>query len=286
MKPLKNKTILITGGNKGIGYAIALKCAREGANIVIVAKEKMDENLTELTATHAKLLTLQVDLRDENAADAVVKQTIQEFGSIDVLINNAAAFCFADTLTISAEKFDLLFAVNIRAAFLLAKLCLPYLQKANNPHIINIAPPLDMQGKWFKEHLAFTMSKYSMSMCTLGMAAEFKRKGVAVNSLWPQTTIATSVIQEHFAKEVYAGSRYPSIMADAALILMQKKAKKCSGNFFIDEVLLRETGVSDFSHYAVDPNAPLIQDLFIPDAYSNEETVKPLIKDLFFQSEL
>lgn len=293
MSTLQGKTILITGASRGIGLAIAVRCAKAGANIIIAAKEEPNSEHSlqaaydEIIAAGAKVLTINLDVSDENAVVDAVKKAATHFAGIDILVNNVSAFCFTNTLNTVPEKFDMLFSVNVRATFLLSKLCIPYLKKSSNPHIINIAPPLDMQATWFKDHLAFTMSKYGMSMCALGMAEEFKRDGVAVNSLWPQTTIATTTIKDHFVSEVYAGSRFPTIMADAAFELMQRKAKKCTGNFFIDETLLREAGITDFSHYAVNPGSPLVQDLFIPEKNKPVASSSiPLIRDLFFQENL
>lgn len=278
-----NKTIVITGGSRGIGEAISLKFAEYGANLVIFAKE--DENglnaiTNKIIDAGGKAFAIDVDLQDESAIHNEITKVVDYFGDIDVLINNASAFCFTDAVNTSPEKFDLLMATNIRATYFMSRHCLEYLKKSSNPHVINIAPPLDMDAKWFKKHLAFTISKCGMSMCTLGMAEEFRHLGVAVNSLWPQTTIATSTIKTHFRPEIYAGSRWPSIMADAALILARRNAQECTGNFFVDEFLLRESGVTDFSHYAVDPNAPLILDLFITEKVDNK-SVLPFSYDMF-----
>ncbi len=288
MSTFTGKTILITGGSRGIGQAIGLRFAAAGANIVILAKEELKNpaaniyvTADQINAAGGKALPLIVDVTDDNAMELAIDEAITQFGNLDVLINNVSAFCFTDTINIQPEKFDSLISVNIRATFLTSRLCQPHLKKSTNPHIINISPPLDMDPRWFKNHLAFTMSKYGMSMCTLGMAEEFKRDGIAVNSLWPQTTIATTTIQDHFVAEVYAGSRWPTIMADAAFELAQKKAKKCTGHFFIDEELLREAGVVDFTQYAVDSRAPLIQDLFVPDEKFNETRL--LTEELFLQ---
>lgn len=290
MSTFAGKTILITGGSRGIGHAIGLRFAKAGANIVIIAKEEqvpasIYSAAEEMIAAGGKALALDVDVRDADAIKLAVEQAVAQFGGIDILINNVSAFCFTDTINTTLEKFDLLLSVNMRATFLMSQACFPYLKYATNPHIINISPPLDMNTKWFKDHLAFTMSKYGMSMCTLGMSAEFKQTGIAVNSLWPQTTIATTTIKDHFVSEVYAGSRWPTIMADAAYELAQKNASECTGQFFIDEVLLREAGVTDFSKYAVDPNLPLVQDLFISEENVKNNNNTILVKDLFLKED-
>ena len=292
MPSLAGKTILITGGNRGIGYAIGLRCAKAEANIVIVAKEKLAQDSSasiykvteQMIAAGGKALPLDVDVSDKDAIKSAVSATVTQFGGVDILINNVSTFCFTDTLNTSPEQFDLLCSVNVRATFLMSQACIPLLKQAANPHIINISPPLDMDSRWFKNHLLFTMSKYGMSMCTLGMAAEFQSAGIAVNSLWPQTTIATTTIKDHMLPEVYAGSRWPTIMADAAYELLQRNARQCTGNFFTDEELLREAGINDFSHYAVDPNAPLVQDLFIPQGKTHNTSLgRPLVKELFVE---
>lgn len=273
MTTLSGKTILITGASRGIGHAIAERCAKAGANLAIFAKDgNLQQIQSDLEKQGAKVLMLEVDIRNDAAVDAAIKQTAAHFNGIDVLINNASAFCFHHTETTTPEEFDLVYSINPRGTFLLSKVCFPYLKNAANPHILNIAPPLDMDARWFKNHLAFSMSKISMSMCTLGMAEEFKKAGIGVNSLWPQTTIATTTIKDHFAPEVYQGSRWPAIMADAAYAILCREAKQCTGNFFIDEQVLREAGVTDFTPYAVDPNAPLVLDLFITTQSANLKT--------------
>jgi len=272
MTTLAGKTILITGASRGIGQAIGLRCAKEKANIIILAKHDLNANTTtniylaadQISDAGGSALALNVDVRDTEAVTSAVNEAVTQFGGIDVLINNVSAFCFADTLHTTPAQFDSLMAVNVRTTFLLSQICFPHLKNALNPHIINISPPLDMEPQWFTKHLPFTMSKYGMSMCTLGLAAEFAAAKIAVNSLWPLTTIATTTIKDHFSPEVYEGSRWPTIMADAVYEIVKKKASECTGKFLIDETVLREAGVTDFSNYAVDPNSPLIQDLFIP----------------------
>jgi citronellol/citronellal dehydrogenase len=267
MGELKGKTIIVTGGSSGIGQAIALRYAAAGANIVIATKDS-PANIKavgdQIVAAGGQALVLNVDVSDDQAMKQAVAQAVDQFGGIDVLVNNTSATHFSDTLHTTPEKFDLVVATSVRAAFFMSQACFPHLKKALNPHIINISPPLNMDPNWFKDHLAFSLSKYAMSMCTLGMAVEFESAGIAVNSLWPETTIATQTIKDHFSPQVYAGSRWPSIMADAAYELVLRPAKECTGHFYTDEALLREVGIVDFSQYAVDLKAPLMQALFVP----------------------
>lgn len=269
---LKNKVIMITGASRGIGREIAIHCAHEGANIVVLAKTAIPHptlegtiftTADEIEKAGGKALPLSVDVRDENAMAEAVDKTIETFGGIDVLVNNASAINLSSTLDLSMKRFDLIFSVNVRATFMSSKLCIPHLKKAANPHILNLSPPLNMQAKWFKDHVAYTISKYGMSMCTLGMAEEFKRDGIAVNSLWPKTLIATAAIAVNFPKSLYEASRKPSIMADAALEIITSDSRVVTGNFFIDEVLLTQCGVTDFSSYALQPGGPLYPDLYV-----------------------
>ncbi len=280
MSKLKNKTVLITGASRGIGQAIALRFARAECNIVVVTKdlpEAIHHVAEQIVSTGGQALALHVDVCNDNELRKAVSEAVNRFGGIDVLINNTSATYFNDSLHTSSEQFDLLISTSVRAAFLLAQACFPYLKAAQNPHIINISPPLNMDGQWFKDHLAFSIGKYAMSLCTLGMSVEFQPVGIAVNSLWPQTTIATQTIKDHFLPKVYSGSRWPSIMADAAYALSQRTFHDWTGQFFTDEALLRETGIVDFSHYAVDPDAPLVQPLFIP----LETGMVPISRELF-----
>jgi len=269
---LKNKVIFITGASRGIGREIALRCAKDGANIVIAAKSAEAHPVlpgtifsvaNEIEQAGGKALPLQVDVRDENTLTNAIAKTIETFGGIDILINNASAINMSSTIDIPMKRFDLIFSVNARATFMCSKLCVPHLKNATNPHILNLSPPLNMHAKWFKDHLAYTMSKYGMSMCTLGMAEEFKNLGIAVNSLWPKTLIATAAISENFPKELYQASRKPSIVADAAYAILTSNSREVTGNFFIDEVILRQRGVQDFQDYSLNSNVPLFPDLFL-----------------------
>ena len=269
---LENKVIFITGASRGIGREIALRCAKDGANIVIAAKSAEAHPVlpgtifsvaNEIEQAGGKALPLQVDVRDENTLTNAIAKTIETFGGIDILINNASAINMSSTIDIPMKRFDLIFSVNARATFMCSKLCVPHLKNATNPHILNLSPPLNMHAKWFKDHLAYTMSKYGMSMCTLGMAEEFKNLGIAVNSLWPKTLIATAAISENFPKELYQASRKPSIVADAAYAILTSNSREVTGNFFIDEVILRQRGVQDFQDYSLNSNVPLFPDLFL-----------------------
>lgn len=277
---LKEKTVLITGASQGIGLAIALRFAEGGYNIVIVTKdspENIDHAVEQITALGGVVLPLAIDVRDHNDLKEAVARAVDRFGGIDVLVNNTSATCFNDTLHTSYEQFDLVVSTSVRAAFLLAQECFPHLKESPNPHIINISPPLNLDSHWFKDHLAFSLAKYAMSMCTLGMSEEFSPTGIAVNSLWPQTTIATQSIKQHFLPEVYSGSRWPSIMGDAAFEISRQTVREWTGEFFTDEELLRKVGIEDFAHYAVDPNVLLMQPLFIPLAAG----MAPISRELF-----
>ncbi len=277
MSDLHGKTIFITGSSRGIGREIALRCARDGANLVITGKT---------VAAHAKLpgtilsvaeevvkaggqaLAIQLDVRDEQSIKAAVAQAAEKFGGIDVLVNNASAIGLTPTLDTQVKRLDLMWDVNMRGTFLMSQACIPHLKLAENPHILTLSPPLNMDAKWFAPHLAYTMSKYGMSLCTLGMAREFAPrdsvdKGIAVNCLWPRTTIATSAIEFNFPEAVMRASRKPAIMADAAHAILARDHRICTGNFFIDEDVLREAGMSDMDQYAMSPGTPLFGDLFL-----------------------
>lgn len=274
------RTVIITGAGQGIGQAIALRFAADGSNIVIVSKDspaQIRETIEGIESAGGKALALEMDVRNNDDLKKIVDDTVAYFGGIDILVNNTSAPCFNDALHTSVEQFDLIISTSMRAAFFLAQMCFPHLKKGKNPHIINIAPPIGLEIQWLRDHLPFSLGKYGMSLCTLGMAAEFKDAGIAVNSLWPQTNIATQRLKEYLSAKVYAGSRLPSIMADAAYELASRTFQEATGQFFIDETLLRETGISDFSHYAVDPTQPLVQTLFLP----LKEGMIPISAELF-----
>lgn len=272
MSDLHNKTIFITGATRGIGRAIALRCARDGAKVVITGKTvaahaklpgTIHSVVAEVEQAGGKGLAIQLDVRDEQALQAAVEQAAQHFGGIDVLVNNASAISLTGTLDTPAKRLDLMWDVNMRATFLASQACIPYLKKASNPHILTLSPPLNIDAKWFAPHVAYAISKFGMSLCTLGMAREFAAEGIAVNCLWPRTTIATSAIEFNFPEQILRASRKPEIVADAAHQIFMRNSRECSGNFFIDEEVLSHAGVTDFAQYAVTPNIPLYNDLFL-----------------------
>lgn len=270
---LKNKTVFITGGSRGIGKAIALRLAKEGANIVIGAKTiephpKLEGTIhtaaAEIEQMGVKALAVQLDIRNEEAIQNAVADAVAHFGGIDILINNASAIGLTPTEHTEAKRFDLMHGINVRGTFFMCKACIPHLKKGENPHILTLSPPLDMQPKWFGAHLAYTMSKYGMSMITMGLAEELKQYKIAANSLWPKTTIATAAVQNLLGGDyLIQRSRKPQIVADAAFAILSKSSADCTGNFFIDEQVLQREGTTDFSSYAVNPENELQKDLFI-----------------------
>jgi len=272
---LKGKTLFITGASRGIGLAIALRAARDGANVTVAAKTtephpKLPGTIysaaEEIEQVGGKALPALCDIRDEaQVADAVAK-TVEKFGGIDICVNNASAISLTGTLDTEMKRYDLMNQINARGTFLVSKLCIPHLKKAVNPHILNMAPPLDMKAKWFKGHVAYTMAKFGMSMCTLGMSAEFARDGIAVNSLWPLTAIDTAAVRNLLGGDGMAAiSRSPEILADAAYAIFNRPSREATGNFFIDEEVLREEGVTDFSPYSPGAKGSLAGDFFVPD---------------------
>jgi citronellol/citronellal dehydrogenase len=273
---LKGKTLFITGASRGIGLAIAKRAARDGANIAIAAKSdqpnpKLPGTIhtaaAEVEAAGGRALPMQVDIRDESQVAAAVKQCAEHFGGIDALINNASAILLAGTLETPMKRFDLMFGVNVRGTFVCSQACLPYLQQSaqagRNPHILNLSPPLNLQEKWFAPHVAYTMAKYGMSMCVLGMAGEFRTAGIGVNALWPRTIIATAALNVIPGVDPKRG-RKPEIMADAAHVILNRDARQCTGNFFIDDEVLTASGVTDLDPYAVAPgNKSFLPDFFV-----------------------
>jgi citronellol/citronellal dehydrogenase len=273
MTSFKGKTVFITGGSRGIGKAIGLRLAQEGANIVIAAKTTVPHPKLEGTIYTAaeevekaggNALPIKVDIRFEENIQSAISQTVEKFGGIDILINNASAISLTGTLQTEMKRYDLMHSINTRGTFLTSKCCLPHLLKAENPHILNLAPPLNMEEKWFKNHVAYTMAKFGMSMCVLGMAGEFREQGVAVNALWPKTTIATAAVGNLLGGDaLIQRSRKPSVMGDAAYHILKRDSKSCTGNFFIDESVLIEEGITDLSAYAVNPAMELAPDFFV-----------------------
>ncbi len=273
---LRGKTLLITGGTRGIGLAIALRAARDGANVVILGKTAephprlpgtVFSAAAEVEAAGGRALAVVGDVRSEELVQGAVAQTLERFGGLDVLVNNASAISLTGTLDTDLRRYDLMHQVNARGTFLCSKACVPLLKRSANPHILNLAPPLDLQPRWFAPHPAYTMAKFGMSLCTLGMAAEFREDGIAVNSLWPLTVIDTAAVRNLLGGEAMARvSRRPEIVADAARAILVRPSRECTGNFFIDEEVLRAEGVADFTPYAVDPQAQLVADFFLPDA--------------------
>ena len=271
MPSLAGKTLFISGASRGIGLAIALRAARDGANIVIAAKTdaphpKLPGTIhtaaAEIAAAGGHPLPLAVDIRFEDQVYGAVEQAVKHFGGIDILVNNASAISLTGTLQTPMKRFDLMLGVNLRGTFLCSQACLPHLATAANPHILTLSPPLDMRAKWFAPCVAYTMAKYGMSMCVLGMAEEFRSQGIAVNALWPRTIIATVALQVIPGAEPERG-RTPEIMADAAWQILNRDSRTTTGNFFIDEDVLTTAGVTDFSRYAFSPGQPLRRDLFL-----------------------
>jgi citronellol/citronellal dehydrogenase len=270
---LKRKTLFITGASRGIGKTIAVRAARDGANIAVVAKTKEPHPklpgtvytaVDEIISQGGNAVACVTDIRFEDQIQEAIDTTIDKFGGIDILVNNASAINLSPTLEVSMKRFDLMFSVNTRGTFLCSKLCIPYLKKAENPHILNLSPPLNLDPKWFKNNLAYTMAKYGMSMCVLGMAEEFRNDGIAVNALWPRTSIATAAVKNLLGGKIAVNhSRTPEIVADAAYLILTKPSSECTGNFFIDEQVLIENGISDLKKYAVDPGKELYPDFFL-----------------------
>lgn len=269
---LAGKTLFITGASRGIGKAIALRAAKDGAKIVIAAKTadpspKLPGTIytaaKDIENEGGKCLPCIVDVREEDQVQGAVDQAVKHFGGIDILINNASAINLTGTLGLPMKRYDLMMSINTRGTYLVSKLCLPYLLKSSNPHILNISPPLNMTPHWFKNHVAYTMAKYGMSMCVLGMAEEFRSDGIAVNALWPKTAIYTAAMEMLGGSEIKEQCRTEEIMSDAAHVILTRNSHEATGNFFIDEEVLRETGVVDFDRYSVKPGHPLLPDFFL-----------------------
>jgi len=274
MTSYSNKTVLITGGTRGIGKAIAIRLAKEGANIAIAGKTAEPNPKLEGTiftaaeeiaaAGGGKVLPIQGDIRFEDSIKHIVQETVNAFGGIDILVNNASAVNIAGTEQTESKRWDLMHNINIRGTFFMCQACIPYLKEAHNPHILNLSPPLNMDPRWFAPHLAYTISKYGMSMVILGLAEELKQYRIGANALWPKTTIATAAVKNLLGGDfLIQRSRTPEIVADAAFYILQKPSFESTGNFFIDEDVLIEAGISDFSKYAINPEHKLMNDLFL-----------------------
>ena len=272
---LKGKTLFITGASRGIGLAIGLRAARDGANVAIAAKTseanpKLPGTIytaaSEIEAAGGRALPLIVDVRDEAAVRGALDQTAAHFGGVDIVVNNASAISLTNSQATEMKRFDLMHQINARGTFMVSKYAIPYLAKAANPHILMLSPPLDMKEKWFASYTGYAMAKFGMSLVVLGLAGEFRKKGVAVNALWPRTTIATAAVKNLLGGDaLMRASRTPEILADAAHMIFCKDAKSFTGNFLIDDTFLAENGVSDFDKYRVDPSQPLAVDFFVPD---------------------
>ena len=271
---LAGKTLFITGASRGIGLAIALRAARDGANIAIAAKTAEPHKhlpgtiysaAKDIEAAGGQALPLVVDVRDEANVLAAVEATAQRFGGIDICVNNASAIQLTGTEATDMKRYDLMHQINTRGTFLTSKACIPHLKRAANPHVLMLSPPLDMSPRWFGTHVAYTMAKFGMSMCVLGMAEEFRPDGIAFNALWPRTGIATAAIQFALGgDDAMRQCRKPEIMSDAAHAIFEKPAREFTGNFLIDDTFLYGEGVRDFEHYRVDPTRPLMPDFFVP----------------------
>jgi citronellol/citronellal dehydrogenase len=270
---LTNKTAFITGASRGIGKAIALKLAQMGANIVVAAKSVEEDprlggtiysTVAEIEALGAKALAIQLDIRDEEQIKNAVEKAVAHFGGIDILINNASAISLTPTAQTEPKRYDLMMDINVRGTFLMCKAVIPYLQKSSNAHIINLSPPINLNPKWFKNHTAYTISKFSMSMVAMGLAEELKKDQIAVNTLWPKTTIATAAVKNLLGGEALIQmSRTTDILADCVAIIVQKPSTSYTGNALLDEEVLIAEGITDFTKYAVNPQQPLYKDLFV-----------------------
>lgn len=269
----ESKTAFITGASRGIGKAIALRLAREKANIIIAAKS-IEENqklggtifsaAKEIEEAGGKALPVQCDIRFEDQIQRAVQKGIESFGGIDILVNNASAISLTSSEQTEAKRFDLMYDINVRGTFFVTKTCVPFLKRSSNPHILTLSPPLNLHPKWFANHVAYTITKYDMSMMTIGWAAEFKKDRIAANAMWPKTTIATAAVKNLLGGEaVIKMSRTPEILADAAFFILKQPSSECTGNLFIDEEVLTKEGLTDFAKYAITPGHQLMNDLFI-----------------------
>jgi len=274
MRTFENKTVLITGGSRGIGKAIGIRLAAEGANIAIAAKTAEPNPKLEGTiftaaeeiakAGNGKVLPIQGDIRFDDSIKDIVKRTVDTFGGIDILVNNASAINLAATEQVEAKRYDLIQDINVRGTFFMSQACIPHLKQAHNPHILNLSPPVNLDARWFGPHLAYTLSKYGMSMIVIGLAEELRQYRIAANALWPRTTIATAAVQNLLGGDfLMQRSRTPEIVADAAYYILQRPSFETTGNFFIDEDVLHREGITDLTKYAINPDQKLMNDLFL-----------------------
>jgi citronellol/citronellal dehydrogenase len=287
MGTLNKKTLFITGGSRGIGLAIALRAAKDGANIAIAAKTsephpKLPGTIytaaAEIEQEGGKVLPLLCDIRFEEQVEAAVKKTVERFGGIDICINNASAISLTPTPQTDMKRYDLMHQINGRGTFVVSKTCIPYLKNAKNPHILMLSPPLDLNPRWFAPHVAYTIAKYNMSLCVLGMAAELRPERIAVNALWPRTTIATAAVANlPGGDKLMRASRKADILADAAHVILSRPSGEFTGNFCIDDTLLWENGQREFDHYRVDPSEDLAPDFFVPEASQAPVSLKALV---------
>jgi citronellol/citronellal dehydrogenase len=272
METLTGKTILITGASRGIGRAIGIACARQGANVVVAAKTKVPhpklpgtifDAAEEIERAGGRALAVECDIRSEEQVAEAVSRTVERFGGIDVLVNNASAIHLADTLGTPMKRWDLMHQVNVRGTFLATQACLPHLSRSRNPHVLVLAPPPSLEPRWYANHLAYSLSKFGMSLCVLGLSEELRDRGIAVNALWPRTVIATAALNLLGGDETARHGRRPEVVADAAVAILRRDARSCTGKFFVDEDVLREEGVADLDKYAVAPGTELMTDLFL-----------------------
>jgi citronellol/citronellal dehydrogenase len=274
MPDLRGRTVLVTGASRGIGRAIALRCARDGASVAVAAKSSQPHPrlpgtihsvAEEVEQAGGSALAVRLDVRDEESVAAAVARTVETFGRIDALVNNAGYISLTGTRDTALKRFDLMMAINVRAAFACTRAVLPHLSRAGGGHVLNLSPPIRLEPRWLAPHAAYSVSKYGMSLLTIGMAAELAEESVAVNSLWPRTTIATAAIEVHFPAEILRASRRPEIVADAAHAILSDRPHRRTGQLLLDEDVLREQGVTDFDPYAVEPGTPLMPDLYVGD---------------------
>jgi citronellol/citronellal dehydrogenase len=272
-KTLRDKTLLITGASRGIGLAIGVRAAQDGARVIVVAKTvephpklpgTIHTAVEAIEAAGGQGLACPADIRSEEQVEEAVARGVARFGQIDIVVNNASAIFLAGTAETPMKRFDLMHQVNTRGTYLTTQKCLPHLEQAENPHVLNISPPLSMEARWFAPHVAYTMAKFGMSLCVLGMAEEFRDRGIGVNALWPKTVIATAAVQNLLGgDDIVRRSRQPQIMADAAHAILVRDSRICTGQFLVDEEVLREEGIQDFESYRVDPEAELLPDFFL-----------------------